>query len=263
MYKLPTAAITVATLCLLFASPVTLAGEILVIDEKLDVLPPGYQLREHASSNATAEFQIGNLGVSNGLIFDGSWDVPANGTEHAAGDVTPILHSPADYQVDPRAIKGIASIRWTLDARVSSETMVPEQGIFAQLIIFQEQADGKPAAFSDKGNFVEVGQSVSFDITVTESDFGTPGDRPDLSATGRPISFGLQFGATYPETTNPDKFYVEGRMTGNNWTVAITDGGSIFSDGFEPEAKSSVMAERVERAAKADCSCPAPPPLNQ
>src|SRR5690606_24926536 len=89
--------------------------------------------------------------------------------------------------------------------------------------------------FVDSGNFVVTGQSVSLDNTLIESDFGLPGDRPDFSMTGRPLSFGLQFGAIYPRTTAPTAFFVDGRMTGDNWTVAVTEGGGIFADSFESE----------------------------
>lgn len=258
MYKLPAATITVATICLLFASPVALADEILIIDDNLDALPAGYQLQAYASTNATAEFQIGNLGTFNGLIFDGSWDVAANGSEYAVGVMVPVLQTPAVFQLDPADIGGITSVHWTLDAEVISGTMAaPEQGIFVQLVIFQELAAGGSRAFSDNGRFVETGQSVSIDITSAESDFGEPGDRPDFSANGRPVSFGLQIGATYPKTVTPDAFFVDGRLTGDNWTVAVTKDG-IFSDSFESEP---VLPPLAERAHKDNCLCPAPPPL--
>ena len=258
MYKLPTAIITAATLCLLLTSSVALAGEVLIIDENLDVLPLGYQLQTSVSANATADFQIGNLGASNGLIFDGSWDVPANGSEFSVGAMVPILLTPADFQLDPGDIDGITSVHWTLDVEVISNTMTPpEQGIFVQLIVFQEQANGGVLTFADSGNFVVTGQSVSLDITLFESDFGLPGARPDFSATGRPLSFALQIGATYPKTINPDAFFVDGRMTGDNWTVAVTDGGGIFSDSFESEP---VLSRSAELADEDNCLCPAPPP---
>ena len=258
MYKLPTATITVATICLLFASPVALANEVLIIDENLDALPSGYQLHAEASANATADFQIGNLGASNGLIFDGSWDVPSNGSEYAVGIMFPILQTPADYQLDPADTGGITRIHWTLDTEVTSTTMTaPEQGIYAQLVIFQELANGGTGFFSDIGHFVETGQSVSLDITATESDYGEPGNRPDFSATGRPISFALQIGATYPRIITPDAFFVDGRMTGDNWTVAVTT-DRVFSDSFESEPVSPDLAQRAD---KDNCLCPAPPPL--
>ncbi len=258
MYKLPTAIITAATLCLLLTSSVALAGEVLIIDENLDVLPLGYQLQTSASTNATADFQIGNLGASNGLIFDGSWDVPANGSEFSVGAMVPILLTPADFQLDPGDIDGITSVHWTLDVEVISTTMTPpEQGIFVQLIVFQEQSNGGVLTFADSGNFVVTGQSASLDITLIESDFGLPGARPDFSATGRPISFALQIGATYPKTTNPDAFFVDGRMTGDNWTVAVTGGGEIFSDSFE---SGPVLSRSAELADEDSCLCPAPAP---
>lgn len=212
-----------------------------------------------ASSNATAEFQIGNLGVSNGLIFDGTWDVPAYGSEYSVGILEPTLPTSADFQLDPADIGGIASVRWTLDVEVISSTMVPpDQGIFVQLYVFQEQSDGSVWNFEDNGHFVVAGQSLSLDITATESDFGVPGDRPDFSANGGPLSFGLVFGAAYPRTTTPNAFYVDGRMTGDNWTVAVTPAG-IFEDRFETQPVSSVLAEPTNNK---DCLCPAPPSIS-
>ncbi|MDX2416084.1 MAG: hypothetical protein QNK19_01335 [Xanthomonadales bacterium] len=85
-----------------------------------------------------------------------------------------------------------------------------------------------------------------------------PGARPDFSAVGRPLSFALQFGATYPKTTQLIAFFVDGRLTADNWTVAVIDAGGIFRDSFESGAVQSGLAKQ---AAEVDCLCPAPPPM--
>jgi len=264
MYKAPSATTTAATLCLIVASSTAMAGETLVIDEDLDTLPTGYQLLSGASANATADIQIGNIGGSNGLIFDGSWDVPANGEEFAVGALSPIVVTLDDLLLDPREIGGIVSVRWTLDAEVISDTMVaPEQGIFAQLFVLQEQADGFVVSFGETGgNFVQVGDSVALDVTLGEADFGAPGARPDFSPMGRRLSFALQLGAQYPRDTTPDAFFVDGRMTADNWTVTVTDGADVFKNGFEP-APAGTRAQHL--AGDEDCMCPTLPPsvLNQ
>lgn len=259
MYK-PRAVTTITLLGLMLNIPLAMAGEILVIDENLDALPPGYQLLTAASPNATAAVQIGDLGGSTGLIFDGSWDVPAGGTEFSVAALAPIVSTLDDLQLDPREIGGIASIQWTLDLEVISDTMIaPEQGIFAQLFIVQEQSDGTTAAFAEAGgNFVQVGQSIALDVTRTESDFGTPGLRPDFSPMGRRISFALQVGAQYPRDINPQAFFVDGRMTADNWTVTVKDAVGVFKNGFEPAQNDGLLAELAEET---DCLCPAPPPL--
>src|SRR5699024_10415464 len=210
-------------------------------------------LQTYATVNATADFQVGSLGASNGLIFDGTWDVPANGQESSAGLLAPILTTPADFQLDPADIGGISSVHWSLDAEAISSTMVPpDQGIFAQLYIYQEQADGSVQPFSDGDSFVVVGQSVSLDVTATESDFGLPGDRPNFSATGRPLSFGLVLGGNYPKTPKSVALYIDGRITGNNWTAAVTKGG-IFKDRFEAQVLLPVL---TAPAGNKDCFCP-------
>lgn len=213
------------------------AGDLTLISDNLDVLPPGYALVEQATENATADMQIGDIGGSNGLIFDGTWDVPAGGQESALGAMSPVIPTPADFQLDPADVDGIAGVRWTLDLAVISDTMVPPiQGIFAQLVVFQEQSDGTVLGFADdatNGNFIEAGQSKALDVILVESDFGSPGNRPDFSSLGRPLSFGLQFGATYPRTINPDAFFVDGRMIGDNWVIEIIGGAGYLNDGFE------------------------------
>lgn len=251
------AAGTTAVICLLLNSSLAMAGTMMVIDESLDSLPPGYQFATAASPNATAAISIGDIGGSNGVIFDGSWDVPASGTEFAVGSVSPIVQTLEDLQLDPREIGGIASIHWTLDTEVISTTMVaPEQGIFAQLFVIQEQSDGTLVGFGETGgNFVEVGESLSLDITLMESDFGSPGARPDFSPLGLRISFALQLGAQYPRDVQPDAFFVDGRMTAVNWTVSVTDSGGVFKDGFEPEPAGNLL-DRDK-----NCNCAAPPPL--
>lgn len=258
MYKRPAATITASILCLLLTSSVSMANEIMVIDEDLEVLPQGYQLSFQASANATAAIQIGNLGISNGLIFDGSWNVPASGFEFAVGALGPILLTPADFQIDPREIGGVLTVRFTLDAEVISSTMVPpEQGIFAQLFVLQLQENDTVLSFGDTGSFVEAGQSVAIDVSWGETDFGAPGSRPDFSPMGRPIAFALQLGAAYPRTTNPNAFFVDGRMTADNWTVAVTSATGVFRNGFEPVPGMSLSAEAPDDA---NCPCPVLPP---
>ena len=196
------------------------------------------------------------------MIYDGSWDVPASGSEFSVAALAPILLTRDDFQFNPADVEGITSVHWTLDAEVISTTMVPpEQGIFIQLVIFQEQTNGSVRTFADTGNFIVTGQSVSLDIIATDLDFGAPGARPDFSAVGRPLSFALQIGATYPKTTQPDAFFVDGRLTADNWTVAVTDAGGVFRDGFESELLLSDLAELEDED---DCLCPSlPPPLNR
>lgn len=209
-------------------------GTVVLIDDALETLPVGYTLSEFTSANATASMQIGDVGGSNGLIFDGTWNVPAGGQEFAVGSMAPVIATPGDFQLDPAAVDGVAAVRWMLDAAVISSTMVPpEQGIFAQLVVFQQQPDGSVLAFADAGNFIPAGGSETLDRVLVESEFGLPGQHPDFRAVGRPLSFGLQFGASYPRTTQPGAFFVDGRMTGDNWQVEILGGAGIFNDGFE------------------------------
>jgi hypothetical protein len=245
---------------LTFAHAAT-AADLLLIDDTLDVLPAGYTLTESASTNATASMQIGNLGSSNGLIFDGSWDVPVNGQETAVGAMVPVIPTPADFQLDPADVDGIAGIRWMLDVQVSSSTMAPpEQGIFVQLTVFQLQPDGTVLGFADGGTLIDPGAPRTLDLIAIESDFGQPGARPDFSAVGLPMSFGLQMGATYPRTINPAAFFVDGRMTGDNWRVEIVGGAGIFNDSFESEP---TVTRALEPTSEQDesCNCPIPPIL--
>jgi hypothetical protein len=245
---------------LLLANP-AIAGDVTLIDDNLDVLPPGYVLFENASTNATAAIQIGNIGSFNGLIFDGSWDVPANGQEFAVGAMTPVISTPADFQLNPADVDGIAGIRWMLDLEVTSATMTPpEQGIFAQLTIFQQQPDGTVQGFADGGTLIEPGKAITLDLVMIESDFGLPNAHPDFSAVALPMSFGLQLGATYPRLINPNPFFVDGRMTADNWKVEIAGGAGIFNDGFEtPPA--TVKAYESPSTVDQDCNCPIPPTM--
>lgn len=247
---------------MLLVAPAVRAGDLLLIDDDLDVLPAGYTLVEQASANATAQMQIGDIGGSNGLIFDGSWDVPQNGQESAVGGLVPVIPTPADFQLDPADVDGIAGIRWTLDLEVISATMMPPiQGIFAQLVVYQEQSNGTVMAFADdatNGNFIEAGQSKMLDVVLVESDFGSPGNRPDFRAIGRSMSFGLQFGAVYPRTINPDPFFVDGRMTGDNWTIEIIGGAGYLDDGFEGVAVPPQPDRQVSEGDE-NCLCPAAP----
>ena len=268
MYKPTTAATTAAILGLLLTSSAAMADDILVINESLNALPQGYELQSGSSANATVDFRIGNIGTSNGLILDGSWDVPPSGEEFAFGVAQPILQFPVDFQIDPRNIGGIASVHWTLDTEVISATMDPSiQGIFAQLLVYQEQTDGFIYSFSERvANYVLAGQSVSLDVTLFESDFipSVPGSSLDFSAAGRPILFALLLSAVYPRDTTPDAFFVDGRMTAKNWTVSVSNDFSFFKDGFEP---GSVMPGAAEWEVEVDCPmCASPvilPPLNK
>ncbi len=237
------------------------AEVILLIDEELEALPAGYSLSEFASANATAEIQVGDIGGSNGLIFDASWNVPASGVEVAIGAMIPVIPTHADFQLYPIDIGGFSEIRWMLDLEVISSTMTPpEQGIFAQLVVHQQQPNGSVLAFADQGNFIQAGESKVLDVVTTETDFGQPGANPDFSANGRPISFGLQFGATYPRVTNPEAFFVDGRMTADNWRVEITRAG-IFSDRFESDLLLGQPAEQLSEQEE-NCICPKPPVIN-
>ena|GEM_PF-6829344 len=245
------------SIALLFATAAT-AGDVVLIDDNLDTLPAGYVLSTNASANATADIQIGAIGASNGLIFDGSWNVPANGQEFALGQMLPMIPTPADFQLVPADVDGIAGIRWTLDAEVISTTMTPpQQGIFAQLVVFQLQPDGTVLSYFDGGNFVQAGEARTIDVVAIESDFGQPGAQPDFSALALPISFGLVLGAAYPQTINPNAFFVDGRMTADNWRVEIAGGAGFFADGFESEVVVTQSGE-VLTADDADCNCPIP-----
>ncbi len=235
------------------------AGDIILIDDNLDILPPGYALAESASANATATIQIGEIGSSNGLIFDGSWDVPGNGQEFAVGAMFPVIATAADFQLDPADVDGIAGIRWMLDLEVISSTMLlPEQGIFVQLVVFQQQPDGSVLGFASSGNLIEPGLATTLDVALIESDFGLPDEHPDFSAVGRPMSFGLQLGATYPRKIVPDPFFVDGRMTADNWKVEIAGGAGIFNDGFE-SVSAALRFDEPTIAADENCLCPVPP----
>jgi len=248
----------IAVSVLLLLPNAATAGDLLLIDDNLDVLPSGYSLGESASSNATASIQIGPIGASNGLIFDGSWNVPANGQEFAVGAMAPVIPTVADFQLIPADVDGIAGVRWMLDLEVISTTMVPpQQGIFVQLAVFQQQPDGTVAAFTDSGNFIQAGEARTIDVIAIESDFGQPGARPDFSALARPMSFGLQLGASYPQTVNPNAFFVDGRMTADNWRVEIAGGAGFFADGFEADVVVTQSGE-VLTADDADCNCPTP-----
>jgi hypothetical protein len=249
--------IPIIAVSLLLAKAAT-AGDLLLIDDNLDVLPPGYDFFEGASSNATSSIQIGPIGASNGLIFDGSWNVPENGQESAVGAMVPVIPTVADFQLVPADVDGVAGIRWMLDVEVISSTMTPpQQGIFAQLVVFQEQADGTVLGFTDDGQFVQVGEAKTLDVVAIETDFGQPGAHPDFSALARPMSFGLQLGASYPRTVNPNAFFVDGRMTADNWRVEIAGGAGFFADGFESEVVVT-QSGQVLTADDWDCNCPTP-----
>lgn len=258
MSKRPIFSPSLITALLLLANPAT-AGDVILIDDDLNVLPPGYVLLENSSTNATAAIQIGNIGSFTGLIFDGSWDVPANGQEFAVGAMAPMISTPADFQLDPADVDGIAGIRWMLDLEVTSATMTPpEQEIFAQLTIFQQQSDGTVLGFASRGTQIEPGTAITLDLVMIQSDFGQPGAHPDFSAVALPMSFGLQLGATYPRIINPSAFFIDGRMTADNWKVEIAGGAGIFNDGFEtPPA--TLQASESTSTVDQDCNCPIPP----
>jgi len=240
----------------LLSATAAIAGDVVLIDDNLDTLPAGYVLSTNASANATADIQIGAIGASNGLIFDGSWNVPANGQEFALGQMLPTIPTPADFQLVPADVDGIAGIRWTLDVEVISTTMTPpQQGIFAQLVVFQLQPDGSVLSFADQGNFIQAGEASTIDVVAIESDFGQPGAQPDFSALALPISFGLVLGAAYPQTINPNAFFVDGRMTADNWRVEIIGGAGFFEDGFEDDVVVTQSAAAVSNHA-VDCLCP-------
>lgn len=235
------------------------ANEVLVIDDNLDVLPEGYVLVTNSSANATATVQIGDIGGSNGLIFDGTWTVAPNTREFAVGGLAPSIPTPDDFQLDPADVDGIVSIRWMLDLEVISDTMVPpDQGLFAQLVVFQLQPDFTVSAFLDDGSFVQGGETRTLDVTAVATDFGPPGQHPDFSPEGLPISFALQLGAAYPRDLLPDAFFVDGRMTADNWKVEVTGGaGGVFKNGFE-DGMGTPAPRFQEASSAAECNCTAP-----
>ena len=241
----------------LLSATAATAGDLLLIDDNLNTLPTGYELLTSSSENATADIQIGDIGDSNGLIFDGSWNVPANGFEFAIGAMAPVIPTVADFQLVPAEVDGIAAIRWMLDLEVISDTMTPPlQGIFAQLVVFQLQPDNSVLGFADSGQFIQAGEAKTIDVITIETDFGQPGGpHPDFAALAMPMSFGLQINAGYPRETNPNAFFVDGRMTADNWKVEIAGGAGFFSDGFESDVAMIETAEPISTNA-ADCPCP-------
>lgn len=256
MSKAHTLTSYLAPAALLLATAAT-AGDLLLIDDNLDTLPTGYFLITNSSENATADIQIGDIGGSNGLIFDGSWNVPASGFEFAIGAMVPMIPTVADFQLVPAQVDGIAAIRWMLDLEVISATMTPpQQGIFAHLLVFQLQPDGTVMGFIDGGNFIQTGEAKTIDVVAIETDFvQADGLHPDFAALARPMSFGLQLSAGYPRKTVPDAFFVDGRMTADNWKVEIAGGAGFFSDGFESDVVVTQSAEPISTHA-ADCPCP-------
>lgn len=245
---------------LLFSKSVV-ADEVLVLHFDFEGQLTGYQLVASSSANATADIDVGPVGNSNGLRFEGSWNVPANGQEFAVGGLAPVIPTVNDFQVYPDQVDGIVSLRFTVDLAVISNTMVaPEQGIFAQLLVYQLQEDGTIRAFLDTGVYIIVGESKSVDIVRVESDFGLPGDRPDFSPSGRPFTIAFQLGAQYPREIVPDPFFIDGIMTADNLKVFYTGGlGSILKDGFEQGADGPTEARRAPQPALVvECNCEAP-----
>lgn len=244
---------------LLLFSSIASAQSVVVIDDDLDELPPGFSLVTDSSTNATSSLQFGPVGNSTGLVFDGSWDVPGGGREFAISAMTPVIPTVDDFQFNPTDVDGIRSIRWMLDLAVTSATMVPpEQGVFAQLVVFQHQADGTVMGFPDDGFFVQVGDTVTLDKVALETDFGLPGMHPDFSPGGRSMSFGLQIGAAYPRDLMPEAFFVDGRMTADNWKVEVLGGlGGVFKDGFEEGLVVRSASSRPVRQSHA-CNCTVP-----
>lgn len=234
-----------------------------VIVDDLDTPPPGFTLVTGASPNASASLQIDDVGGSNGLVFTGTWDVPANGQEFAVGALIPVTETTADFQFDPASTGGITGLRWALDLEVISTTMTPGvQGIFAQLVVYQQQPDDTVLAFTDGGNYITAGESTTIDVTAVDTDFGQPGANPDFSASGGPMSFGLQFGAVYPGVTVPEPFFVNGRMNADNWLLFVdtpdVEDGDLFKDGFEEPMMSEPPAAKTVLPPSIDCDCATP-----
>ncbi len=226
---------------ILLAAGACFAGQT-VIDEPFDSVPADYELIEGASANATASLQIGNINNSSRLIFDGTWDVPANGSEVSQAAFAPIVAAAGDYQVDPAQVDGITSIRFKLDVAVTSDTMMPpDEGVFVNLAIYQMRPDGLTNVFINTGpsvNIIPAGSTTTVDLLLNQADYPMDqfGEQANFGDDGLPLSFGLIIGARYTDDSSTGAFFLDGRLTADNWTVEITTGqtpGLIFADGFQ------------------------------
>lgn len=198
------------------------------LSETFDPPDPLYTLSTSATKNATAAIEIGPVGGSDGLIFDGSWNVAPQTQESAAGGFVP-----QGFQLDPLTVEAIGAVVFQADVEVISDNMDPKiQGIFIELIIFQQREDGNSNAFR---YFEQVlaGESKRLDVVLGEDDFipFSEGEL-DLGPYAPNLAFGLQIGAAYPRDLTDNQVVVSGRMTVDNWDLQLI-GMPLFEDNFE------------------------------
>lgn len=210
------------------------------LSESFDPPDPLYTLNSSATENATAAIEIGPVGGSDGLIFDGSWNVAPQTQESAAGGFVP-----QGFQLDPLTVEAIGAVAFQADVEVISDNMDPKiQGIFIELIIFQERPDGNSDAFR-YFELVLAGESKRLDVVLGEDDFVPFSEgQLDLGPYAPNLAFGLQVGAAYPRELSDDQVFVSGRMTIDNWDLQLI-GMPLFEDNFElPPPQEPAASER-------------------
>lgn len=217
----------------LVAAPVAAQEfEIFTISEDFTVQPDGYVLTPLASANATASLQLDEVNSEARLVFRGTWDVPAGGSEDAYGFLDPeVTFDPSSYQLDPATSDDIAGVTFSIDAEVLNGNFDPGDGIFLILRVAQRNPDGSNTLYG-YGTLIQSNTQEQIDVVLSAADFNAFGAPvPDFSRAGMPISFGLQLGATYRETTGNAPVAVSGTLTADNWELSVL-GMPLFADGF-------------------------------
>lgn len=230
-----------ATLCLklcvlafALSSTVLYAGSVQVIDEDFEDPFTGFTTSTWVVGDATASFDVGDVGGSKGLIFGGTWNVVDSGEVTSAGALNPLYPPDLPYQIDPSNYDGFRRIDYTADVVLNGYAGDDVPNSFVQLLIFQKQDNGQIVAFTQISGLPSLVNTSwqNIQISATREDMSAfDGSKPDFGPNANPMSFGLLMGGSY--TDNDFVGQNQGHLRLDNWTVTVIYPDLLMKDGFE------------------------------
>mgnify|MGYP006294887339 CR=1 FL=1 len=206
-----------------------------VVDENFEDPFGGYTLQPFNSDNATASIVLADVVGSQGVLFQGTWNIAAGQTEFSSGLVIPTSPTAQSSDLDPSESDGIVSVSYSIDALLNGFIGDDVANLFAVLLIYQLDDQGVVQAFTQTQvqTLIDNLDVERVETKLDRQDFlrAADGALPDFGPEGGPMSFGIQLGALFDDTVFTGNR--QGSLRIDNFGVEVEFPDVILRDRFE------------------------------